>query len=186
VSEPLQDQLSVLKLVTGRLDSARIPYMVTGSIAGGHYGHPRMTRDIDLVVELTPSDAARLVAALGDAFSADPEAIREAILRRGLFNLIHHEAIVKVDFVIRKDTEYRRHEFSRRRLVDIDGHQLWMVTAEDLVLSKLVWAKDSRSEVQLRDVRGILALQRATLDRDYLEKWTAMLSVLPLLREAGA
>src|SRR5213593_3471422 len=55
VSDQPQDQLSVLKLVTRRLDAARIPYMITGSIASGHYGHPRMTRDIDIVVHMKPT-----------------------------------------------------------------------------------------------------------------------------------
>ena len=43
------DQLSVLKLVTGRLDTSRIAYMVNGSIAAEHYGQSRMTREIDVV-----------------------------------------------------------------------------------------------------------------------------------------
>lgn len=182
--EPLQDQLSILKLVTGRLDDARIPYMVTGSIAGGHYGHPRMTRDIDLVVELTDADAPRLAAMLGPEFAADVDIIRRSVSRGGLFNVIHQDAIVKVDFVMRKDTPYRLEEFGRRRLVDVDGHRLWMVSPEDLILSKLVWAKDSGSELQRRDVRGVLKVQGDALDSAYLERWASTLSVLSLLREA--
>lgn len=140
VSEQPQDQLSVLKLVTARLDAAQIPYMITGSIASGHYGHPRMTRDIDMVVPLEPADAPRLAAALGDEFAADPGALRAAAVRRSMFNVIHREAVVKVDLVVRKDTAYRIEEFERRRLVEVDGHPVWMVSPEDLILSKLVWA----------------------------------------------
>lgn len=183
VSDQPQDQLSILKLVTGRLDAALIPYMITGSIAAGHYGHPRMTRDIDIVVQLEPADAPRLAAALGDEFAADPETIRAAISRQSLFNVIHREAVVKVDFVIRKNVAYRVEEFGRRRLVEIDGHPLWMVAPEDLILSKLVWARSSRSELQLRDVRSVLRFQRATLDRAYLDRWAISLSVDDLLRD---
>lgn len=159
VSDQPQDQLSVLKLLTGRFDAAQIPYMITGSIASGHYGQPRMTRDIDMVVQLEPADAPRLAAVLGDEFAADADALRAAMARRSMFNLIHREAVVKVDLVMRKDTAYRIEEFERRRLVHVDGHPLWMVSPEDLILSKLVWAKDSRSELQLRDVRSVLRLQ---------------------------
>lgn len=183
VSDPPQDQLSVLKLLTGRFDAAQIPYMITGSIASGHYGHPRMTRDIDMVVELEPADASRLAAVLGDEFAADADALRAAMARRSMFNLIHREAVVKVDLVMRKDTAYRIEEFERRRLVNVDGHPLWMVSPEDLILSKLVWAKDSRSELQLRDVRSVLRLQGASLDRPYLDRWAMSLSVRDLLRE---
>jgi predicted nucleotidyltransferase len=183
VSAQPQDQLSVLKLVTGRLDAARIPYMITGSIASGHYGHPRMTRDIDIVVHMKPTDAPRLANALGDEFAADPDAIRTALSRSGMVNVIHREAIVKVDLVARKDTPYRLEEFERRRRVTIDGHSVSMVAPEDLILSKLIWAKHTRSELQLRDVRSVLRFQKTTLDRVYLERWATSLSVGSLLRE---
>ena len=82
VSDQPQDQLSVLKLVTGRFDAAQIPYMITGSIASGHYGHPRMTRDIDMVVQLEPADAPRLAAVLGDEFAADADTLLRAPVAR--------------------------------------------------------------------------------------------------------
>jgi hypothetical protein len=176
------DQLSVLELVTSRLDEAGVPYMITGSIAAGHYAQPRFTRDIDLVVEIGPGDAERLAALFGEAFECDVAAIRAAIARQGMFNLIHTQAIVKVDFVVRKSRPYRVEEFGRRRRVLIDGRSMWMVSPEDLVLSKLVWAKDSRSELQLSDVRQIIGAQPA-LDWPYVERWAEELRVLGLLGE---
>jgi hypothetical protein len=179
------DQLAVLKLGTSRLDTAGIAYMVTGSIAAGHYAQPRMTRDIDLVVELEPDDAERLAALLDDHFECDHGAIRAAVARRSLFNVIHTQAIVKVDFIVRKDAPYRREEFARRRQTIIDGHPVWIVSPEDLILSKLVWAADSRSELQLRDVRHLIAAQ-PTLEWPYLDRWAETLRVSDLLREVQA
>ena len=176
------DQLSILKLVTARLDAAGIPYMVTGSIAAGHYGQPRFTRDIDLVVELEPDDAERIATLFGDAFECDREVIRSAIARQSLFNLIHIEAIVKVDFVVRKSTAYRLEEFGHRRLTVIDDQPMWIVSPEDLILSKLLWAKDNHSELQLRDVRHIISAQHG-LDWPYVERWAETLSAVDLLRE---
>ena len=181
----MTDQCSILKLVTERLDAAGIAYMLTGSIAAGYYAQPRMTRDIDLVVELVPPDAERIALAFTPEFSCDVDVIRGAIVRRSLFNLIHIEAVAKVDFVVRKDLPYRREEFRRRRHVEIDGHPLWIVSPEDLVLSKLAWAKTSRSEMQLRDVRQLLASVRP-LDQAYLDRWAADLTVTDLLREMRA
>ncbi len=176
------DQLAVLKLVAARLEAARIPYMLTGSIASGHYAQPRMTRDIDLVVELQPSDAERLAVLFGGDFECSPETIRRAIERRALFNLIHVEAIVKVDFVVRKDTPYRLEEFSRRRSVVIDDQPIWLVSPEDLVLSKLIWAKEAHSGLQLRDVRQVIAAQ-PDLDWSYMGRWAPALSIAELLNE---
>jgi hypothetical protein len=176
------DQLSILELVTTRLDGADIPYMITGSIAAGHYSQPRFTRDIDLVVELQPNDAARVTALFQDEFECDVAAIQQAISRRSMFNLIHADAIVKVDFIVRKNTPYRVEEFRRRRSVLIDGHSMWLVSPEDLILSKLLWAKDSHSELQLRDVRHTIASQPG-LDWPYLEQWAENLTAIDLLRE---
>lgn len=175
------DQLAVLKLVTARLDEAGIDYMLTGSIASGHYAQPRMTRDIDLVVELELGDAERVHAIFSDHFECDIDTIRDAITRRSLFNLIHTEAIVKVDFVVRKDTPYRREEFGRRRKVVIDGQPMWIVSVEDLLLSKVLWGKDSQSELQFRDVRQIATAQPG-LDWGYVQRWAEALSVTDLLR----
>jgi len=98
----------VLRTVAERLDGAHIPYMLTGSMALNYYAVPRMTRDIDLVVELGPGDADRLVQLFEQDFYVEPEAVRRAIAAQGIFNLIHDVHVIKVDCVVRKDTEYRR------------------------------------------------------------------------------
>ena len=180
----MSDEIEVLKLVTTRLDLAAIAYMVTGSLALSHYAQPRMTRDIDIVVAIGPEDAERFAEALGTEFECDVEAIRTAISRRGLFNLIHPERVVKVDFVVRKDTPFRLEEFSRRRRVTLAGQSLWVVSPEDLLLSKLAWAKDSRSPVQLADAKNLI--ESAAIDWRYVEQWAIDLGVSDLLREVRA
>ena len=178
----MSDQIDVLKLVGGRLDEAGIPYMVSGSMAMNFYAQPRMTRDIDLVVDLEPRDATRVAEAFIADFYCDAEAIRSAIARRGFFNLIHFDKLIKVDFIVRRESAFRRVEFDRRRRVVVDGASLWMVTAEDLLLSKLAWARDSRSPVQLGDVRNLMQ-SADTIDWPYVERWAAELAVVDLLGE---
>ena len=178
----LGEELAVLLLVALRLDAAGIAYMVSGSVAMNHYAEPRMTRDIDIVVSVEAGDARRITALFEPDFICELEAVESAIRRRGMWNIIHREWIVKVDFVVRKDTPFHREEFARRRRIRLDGQELSSVTAEDLVLSKLLWAKDSRSELQLRDVRNLLRCGEA-LDRDYIERWASTLSVSALLDE---
>src|SRR5439155_23413751 len=56
----MSEELDVLKMVTGRLDAAGIPYMVTGSMALNYYAVPRMTRDVDVVAELGIADVNRV------------------------------------------------------------------------------------------------------------------------------
>jgi hypothetical protein len=50
-------ELDIIKEVVSRLDEAAVPYMITGSIAANFYAVSRMTRDIDVIIELTPSRA---------------------------------------------------------------------------------------------------------------------------------
>lgn len=175
----MNDQLYVLQLVAERLEKAVIPYMVSGSIAINYYAQPRLTRDIDIIIELAPADAERITELFEPDFYIDEEMVRTAITQQSLFNLIHNDLIVKVDFIVKKDTPYRRNEFSRRLLVKIDNFKLWLVAAEDLILSKLVWAKNSHSEMQLNDIRNLLASVPG-LDIDYIKYWAAELNVMNL------
>jgi hypothetical protein len=65
----------------------------------------------------------------------------------------------------------------------IDGQDMWIVSPEDLILSKLHWAKMSGSAVQLGDVRDLVSTV-TLLDWSYLEQWARELSVTTLLDEA--
>ncbi len=178
----MSEELEVLKVVTGRLDGAGIPYMVTGSMALNYYAVPRMTRDIDLVVELSRADADRVCDLFREDFYVEPETVRESVEKQGTFNHIHTSLLVKVDLVVRKDTEYRHTELARRKLVSLEAHPFFIVAPEDLVISKLDWARDTRSEVQLADARNLLRSVPG-LDRPYLERWTARLGLEALYRE---
>lgn len=171
-------EIDVLKMVCGRLDTSAVPYMLTGSFAMAYYATPRMTRDLDLVVALVERDADRLASAFAHDFYVDPDAARAAARAHGLFNLMHLESGIKVDLIVRKDSEYRRMEFGRRSRVSLGGTDIWIVSREDLILSKLVWARETGSELQRRDVRGLLD---GPVDRTYLESWAQTLGVRPLL-----
>jgi hypothetical protein len=54
------------------------------------------------------------------------------------------------------------------------------VSKEDLIISKLWWAKDSHSELQLGDVKNLLA---TGCDAAYLERWTRELGLNNLLQQ---
>ena len=176
----MQNEMIVLRDVTDKLAGAGIHYMLTGSFALTYYAEPRMTRDIDIVVELETKDTSLFIRLFETEYYIPINAVERAIANKTLFNFIHNEFIVKVDFIIRKDIEYRRVEFDRRRRVDIDGLTIWIVSKEDLIISKLYWASDSHSEFQLRDVKSLL---KSGYDSEYLEDWAKKLGLNDLLRE---
>ena len=174
------EELEVLKIVSERLEAAQLSFMLTGSFAMAYYGKPRMTRDPDIVVSLNEEDVNGLVATLVPDFYIDADSVRSAVVSQRLFNLMHLVTSIKVDLIVRKGPEYRQVEFARRQPVEIAGVKTWIVSREDLILSKLVWAKDSGSELQRRDVRTLLD---DSMDRAYLEHWAARLGVAETLAE---
>ena len=178
----MQNELDIVRDVSAKLDSAGIGYMLTGSMAMNYYAQPRMTRDIDVVVALRPEDAARVVQLFTPDYYVSREAVDSSIANQSLFNLIHNESVIKVDCIVRKQNEYRLAEFKRRQRIKIENFETWIVSKEDLILSKLFWARDSHSELQLRDVKNLVS---TGCDRDYILRWTRELGLLNLWQECN-
>jgi hypothetical protein len=174
------NELDIVRDVSGRLDGAGIGYMLTGSMAMNYYAQPRMTRNIDIVVALGLEDAERVVKLFSPDYYISAEAVAASIAHQSLFNLIHQESIIKVDCIVRKRSEYRLTEFNRRQRVRIENFETWIVSKEDLILSKLFWAKDSRSALQLGDVKNLVS---TGCDRAYIAHWTEGLGLDSLWNE---
>ena len=180
----MSEELEVLKIVTARLNKADIPYMVSCSIAANYYTIPRMTRDIDLVIELKQGDIDKFVNLFKDDFYVNREMVTKEVSRRGMFNLIHNQYVVKIDFIVKKSSPYQQAEFARRTRVLIEQSPMWFVSPEDLVISKLIWAKDSHSEMQLKDVANLMGTVKG-LDQEYISHWIQELGLEQIYREAS-
>ena len=121
-------------------------------------------------------DCEKLYSLFSRDFYANIDSIREAAQKKRMFNLIHNESIVKIDFIVRKDDKFPKVEFERRRKIDFEGLNIWIASPEDLILSKLSWARESRSETQIRDVNNLIK-SVAGLDFDYIRKWVTKLGL---------
>ena len=174
------NEIDIVRDISQRFEQARIAYMLTGSMAMNYYAQPRMTRDIDVVIAISPDDVGRVAALFRRDYYVSEENIRESIAHESIFNLIHQESVIKVDCIIRKNSEYRRMEFGRRQKISVLDFITFIVSKEDLIISKLSWAKESNSDVQLSDVRNLLA---TGYDDAYLRHWTRELGLDNLLKE---
>jgi hypothetical protein len=179
----IESELDILRDVSGRLESAGIAFMLTGSVAMNYYAQPRMTRDIDLVVAVDTAQTNAIVHLFEMDYYVDRQMVARAIQERSVFNLIHNDSVIKVDCIVLKSDAYHQEEFKRRQQVSLGDFQLSIVSREDLILSKLNWAKKSRSEMQLRDVRNLLS---PDCDVVYLHSQAPKLGVEELLREVLA
>ena len=105
----------LLKEISEALEERGIPYMLSGSLAMSTYAIPRMTRDIDIVINLKLADIEKFSEIFEDGFYIYEEGIAEEVKRRGMFNVIDNESGGKIDFIIRKNTEFHLNEFERRK-----------------------------------------------------------------------
>jgi hypothetical protein len=97
------------------------------------------------------------------------------IRRKGMFNVIDHRSGLKIDFIIRKDTEYRRLEFSRKKRKMFENVPVWLVSAEDLIISKIEWIQQLQSDKQIQDIKYLMASPE--LDKDYISYWCNKLNL---------
>ncbi len=165
------------------LEKLNIPYMVTGSMCCTAYGEPRSTNDIDIVIEPTADQLKRLVLYFQEIAYVSEVAAMDAYERRGMFNVISNATVEKLDFIFRKDSPYAVQAFERRSIQDF-GHVVALsIAPEDIILSKLLWSRQTLSEVQFRDIAGIIRMQSNTLDMDYLRYWGKELNVLHRMKE---
>jgi len=174
-------QQEFLKRLTGLLDKAAIPYMVVGSMSSSLHGRPRATQDADVVIDPTEDQLESLLALLEHGYYVSRDAALDALQRQTMFNVIDLEGGWKADLIICKDRPFNRQEFERRRQIDAMGQMLWVVSPEDIILSKLEWMKGRESEVQYSDALGVAITQWANLDLEYLHKWAGSLSVESML-----
>ncbi|MBI5949355.1 MAG: hypothetical protein HY875_14550 [Chloroflexi bacterium] len=165
----------VLSRVAAIMEAAGIPWMLVGSTAALFYGRNRSTLDIDIVVDCARLNPEDLVAACEPDFFLDLEMVRDSMKSGIMFNAIPRAGGMKIDLIPLSNDEYRRAAFARRTAVDWHGATVYVATAEDVVLGKLLWARESESERQLADVRAIMALGEVDEHDPYFHHWVRRL-----------
>ena len=186
------DVLAALSPVVDALERLGVTYLIGGSVASSVHGTARSTMDVDLVADMALPHVGPFVAALGDAFYADDQSIRDAIANRSSFNVIHMATAVKVDVFVPKNRPYDREALRRRTPESLEespgARSFQFASAEDIVLAKLDWFQRGGrvSERQWTDILGVMRVQASALDLVYLQRWAPALSVTDLLDRALA
>jgi hypothetical protein len=84
-------EIQIVRDVSERLNRAGIAFMVTGSMAMNAYAQPRMTRDIEVVIDVEMADLPSLLSAFRPHYDIEEGAVARALRTEGLFNVIHEE-----------------------------------------------------------------------------------------------
>ena len=176
-------------------EALAIAYRIGGSIASSFFGVARATLDVDLVADVRAEHVRSLVARLESDYYIDDAMIREAIVRRACFNVVHLASMIKLDVFVLRETRFDRTAFARAipgvLEGDVHARPFLFSTPEDTILHKLAWYREGHgiSERQWGDVLGVLQVQGEALDHAYLDQWAGELGLADLLtrarREAG-
>jgi hypothetical protein len=148
--------------------------MITGAVASIIYGEPRLTNDIDLVINMNPDDIESFSNTFPseDFYCPPQEVIRLEIARpqRGHFNLIHHATGFKADIYASGRDELHHWGIKNRKPVDVEGEKFWLAPIEYVILRKLEYYREGESEKHLRDISSILAVSLNEIDFKLLEE----------------
>ncbi|MEK7127202.1 MAG: hypothetical protein AAB838_00560 [Patescibacteria group bacterium] len=183
----LEGERDIIEFLVKLFNKHGISYVLTGSFAGSYWGRPRATHDIDFLVEIEKPQTEKIISVLkdlGSEFMVDLDMAKRAIKEHDQFNVIHFSTTIKIDFWVAKDNEFEKTKFNRRLAVKLFDDNVFIVTAEDLVLTKLLWCKEIMSERHMRDCIGILEVQKGKLDKKYLNETAKTLGITKLLDQA--
>jgi hypothetical protein len=174
------EQPDLLRFAIETLDRLQITYMVVGSIASSAYGDPRLTQDIDIVIDATPQEIERLCAAFPPAhFYVSMEAAVAAANRPGSqFNVLDPSSGTKIDFMIARKDPWGIQQVARRQTLELIANcRAYAARPEDVMISKMLYYKEGGSEKHLRDIAGILRVSGQSVDQNYVQRWSAELGL---------
>ena len=172
------------------LNGHGIRYFITGSVASMVYGEPRLTNDIDVVLEIGTHDISKLVDAFPEAdFYLPPaEVIETELLRgsRGHFNIISQHSMLKADVYLVGSDPLQRWGMEQAKTLDIDGMPVCFAPPEYVILRKLEFFREGGSEKHLRDIAAMLAESASEMDLDSLQQRIHQLGLEPQWQAALA
>jgi len=173
------DPSELLERLAQTLESLRVPYLITGSMATIAYGEPRFTNDIDVVVRLAAHQIDDLCRAFPpEEFYISREAVADAVTHHTQFNVLHPTSGLKIDVMVADDSEFNQDRFSRARSLRVAAdREVIFASPEDVIIKKLVFYREGGSDKHLRDISGVLKIMGDEIDRAYIERWVLRLGL---------
>ena len=157
--------------IVDALEACQIEYMIVGAFSSNAYSIGRSTKDADFVVALRATQLTALMQRLGSDFRLDPQLQFETLTGslRNVITFVPTKFQIELFRLNQKD-EHHLERFRRRRrqLLRVLDREVWIPTAEDVVIQKLRWQRRK----DLDDVVNVLGVSGPGMDWDYLNSWT--------------
>ena len=169
-------EIELFKTFIRPLDQLDIHYMVTGSVASIIYGEPRLTHDIDIVLEISQGCLEEIPNSFNPTeFYCPPTEIITIENRRSLrghFNIIHHETGYKADIYLVGDDAFNKWGLERRKKVELNNlDSIWIAPLEYVIVRKLQFFREGGSEKHIRDIQGMMEISGEMVNKDELIEW---------------
>lgn len=168
------EELNLFAIYLDILNKNKVPYFVTGSVATIVYGDPRLTHDIDLVVNLENTDVNLFIESFpSDEFYCPPEDIIKIEMSRnsrGHFNIIHKETGFKADMYLTGNDDLQLWAMKNCKIIDFAGSKIRVAPPEYVIVKKLEFYKEGHSQKHISDISSILANSNELIDFELLNK----------------
>ena len=151
-----QDVIEELSSLIAHLENNNIDYIISGSLAMNSYMIPRFTRDVDIVIDLKKESLNNFFPHFKSNFYLHENDTKVQVEKRGFFNALSLITGYKYDFIVQKNLEYEKLKFERKKRLSIFEVEAWVISLEDLIISKLNWMQDSESTIQRNDICALL------------------------------
>jgi hypothetical protein len=171
----------LVRLVTETCARVGSQYLTVGSIATSTYGDPRFTNDIDIVVDLQPTQIEEFCQAFPDPFYLSRPAVDAAVRQRTQFNIVHTTSGLKIDCILTDGSPHCQSEMSRgvKRIMP-GGLEVMLASPEDVIIKKMEYYRLGGSDKHIRDITGVLKQCPLPIDRGYIEHWSEILGLMDI------
>lgn len=147
-------------------EAAGIPHAFGGANALAYYGTPRATADIDVNVFVPSTDAGHVLRVLGElGTDVSSQRLTDLIERDGQARVFWDRT--PLDLFFSYDALHDS-SMERRRRVDFGGDAIHVLSAEDLLVYKVVFDR----EKDWRDMAEVAFAAEGALDFGYVREWT--------------
>ncbi len=158
-----------------RIDKCKINYFVGGSVSAIVYGEPRLTHDIDLVLHLNKIQVQGLIDKFSiEDFYLPPQNIINSELERGEkghFNIIHQSTGFKADIYFVGNDPLQQWALENLRLIEFSNLKLPVAPPEYIIVKKLLFYKEGKSEKHIEDIKGILRESGDLINEEILKNF---------------
>lgn len=169
-------------IFTSKLEDLKIEYVITGSVASIVYGEPRLTHDIDIVMEINKVSIGPFINAfpLSEFYCPPDEIIRNEIKRseRGHFNIIHHATGFKADIYLSGKNEFQKWAIKNKKEISYNSKKLYIAPPEYVIIKKLEFYKEGKAEKHIQDIKNIVRNSQQLINIDLLNSFIEKFKLL--------